>query len=248
MSVIEKRALPHGEIRAIEEDGEHFVELQIVRYGVVDDYGSVWLPGCFTESLNTRMPTLCWGHNWEYIIGRGVSWSDATDGPVVRFRFSDFDAVPLARQAFSQVSRGEVDDCSVGFSNVERREPTPDEQKQYPGVREFIVKADEDETSLVLRGAVPGAKVLAARQVRAPGGMVDENLVITIAKKVASGELTKEEGIAALDLAAVPEPPKDEEPKAEVDPPEEVEVVEDTTDYDAEMEEALALVKERLDA
>lgn len=204
---IETRRIRGSEARAIEADGEHYIDLRIITPYVVDDYGSVFMEDTFDASLDQRMPTLCWSHDWSEPIGRGVSWSRKTgEGPVVRFRLDDFDAVPLARRAYAQVQSGTIDDCSVGFSNTDRRTPTDDELKKWPGAREVITQADEDETSLVLRGAVPGAKVLA---VRTAAGVVEESLVIDLAKKFTAGELTKEQALAALELAATGQEPPD---------------------------------------
>lgn len=254
--MIEHRTLPHGEIRAFEEDGVHYVELQIVRYNVVDDYGSLWAPGCFSRSLGERMPTLAWAHDWSDILGRGILWSDTDEGPVVRFRLDDFDAVPRSRQAYAQVLSGTIDDCSVGFSNVSRRPPTQAEKEQFPGVTEVITDADEDETSLVLRGAVPGAKVVGLRgkrYIRSSNGEVDEELFFKLVERVKNGEMTKEEAKIALDLATITEDPPEtkpeEKPEESEEPeegePESVEELEPEAlaeDIDAEITEALESV------
>jgi hypothetical protein len=60
------------------------IEARVVTYeSSADDYGTVWARGCFTETLNRRMPVLAWSHMWEEPIGIGVSWRDASDGPYV---------------------------------------------------------------------------------------------------------------------------------------------------------------------
>jgi HK97 family phage prohead protease len=206
----------HGiEIRATEtDDGAHEVTLQAITPGVVDDYGSVWMPDTFDESLARRLPVLCWSHNWSEPLGPGVDYETSDQGPRVRFRFSDFDAVPQARRAFVQVDDGTIRDCSVGFSHVQRRDPTDDELEQWPGCREVITKADLDEISLVLAGAVPGAKVLA---VRSGDGVreVPEDLVIDLARKVAAGELTQEEAKVALGLVTGDTPTPTPTPEVE---------------------------------
>ena len=200
---IEHRAIRGAQIRAVTEDGQHFIDLQIITPNVVDDYGSVWMEDCFDRSLDERMPTLAWAHDWSEPIGRGVSWSrEPGEGPVVRFRLDDFDAVPTARRAFAQVQSGTIDDCSVGFSNTQRRDPTGDEVTKWPGVREVIESADDDEVSLVLRGAVPGAKVVAYRSgERAVTVPIDA--VTELARRVNAGELTEEDALTALDLLGV---------------------------------------------
>lgn len=195
-----------GEIRAVTDDnGVHYVTLQPITPGVVDDYGSVWMPDTFDLSLDARPPTLAWGHSWTEPIGRACGWERQGDLRAIRFRL---DPIDQAERAFVQMQPGPngepatIDDCSVGFSNVDRREPTDDDLKRWPGCREVITRADLDEVSLVLRGAVPGAKVLAVRSAGGARTMVDESTLIDLAKKVAAGELTEDEAKAALALVA----------------------------------------------
>lgn len=192
-----KRETRKAEIRAASVDGKPGVTLHAIRPGVVDDYGSLWAADAFDESLATRMPTLCWAHDWSEPLGPGVDFEMSDDGPSIRFTFSDFEAVPMARRAHAQVSDGTIQDCSVGFWAAQRRDPTDAEVKQYPGIREVIEKAQLDEVSLVLRGAVPGAKVLAVR-----GAKVAVDAAVDLARRVQEGEITQAEAKAALDLLA----------------------------------------------
>jgi HK97 family phage prohead protease len=189
-----------AEIRAASVGGEPGVTLHCIRPGVVDDYGSLWNPAAFDASLAERMPTLCWGHSWLDPLGPPRSFRTSADGPDVDFVFSDFDAVPSARRAYAQVQDGTIEDCSVGFSNVRRRDPTDAEIAQYPGVREVIEEATLDEVSLVLRGAVPGAKVLAVRS--QPDETVPEDDVVSLARKVNAGEVSFDDARTALALLA----------------------------------------------
>lgn len=170
-----------GQVRA---SGPRTVTLQAIRPGVVDDYGSVWMPDAFDASLSARLPVLAWSHDWAEPIGAGISYTTGRQGPTVTCRFDDFDAVPRARQAYAQVKSGTIRDCSVGFSKVQRRDPTPDELERYPGVREVILSARMDELSLVLAGAVPGAEVLAVRSVGRLSprpGSLDEQILDALA-------------------------------------------------------------------
>lgn len=191
-------------------DEPHRVTLHLITPGVVDDYGSLWMPDTFDEDLNTRLPAMAWAHNWSEPLGRGVDFRTSTDGPDVIFEFDNFDDVPIARRAFSQVRSGTITDCSVGFFYQQKRDPTEAEVGQFPGVKEIIEKAGLDEVSLVLRGAVPGAKVLA---LRSAGGEVADSILWEVSRKVAAGDLTEAEGKAALRLAAENmTPPPDPEP------------------------------------
>jgi HK97 family phage prohead protease len=202
----EQRVFRNIEVRAVEENGEHFIDLQAITTGVVDDYGSLWEADTFDAYAQTRLPVLCWAHSWADPLGPGVSYNPGPNGPTVRFKFSSFEDVPRARQAFSQVNDGTIRDCSVGFSNTKRRDPTDDEMAQYPGVREVIFEAELDEVSLVLRGAVPGAKVVAFRSANVTAEVPVE-FVVDLARKKAAGEITQEEAEAAIDLVATKSKP-----------------------------------------
>lgn len=196
----EVRTFADIEIRA-EADGTPSVTLQCIKPGVVDDYGSVWKADAFDESLGQRLPTLCWAHDWSEPLGPGMEAMPGRGGPKVRFNFSNFDAVPMAKRAHAQVADGTIRDCSVGFSNTQRRDPTEGERAKYPGVREVIEKATLDEVSLVLRGAVPGAKVLSVRSARmADGSTVDMEAVMQVARDIAAGKYTQAEGKVAIEL------------------------------------------------
>lgn len=208
-----------AEIRAADIGGQPGVTLHAIRPGVVDDYGSLWMPDAFDASLAERMPTLCWSHMWDEPLGPPTGYRTSPDGPEVDFVFSDFDAVPIARRAHAQVSDGTIEDCSVGFSNVNRRNPTDAEVQEYPGVREVIIEATLDEISLVLRGAVPGAKVAAVRSART-GEMVPVDSVVAIAEKVAAGEISQAAADEALRLLSSPgttTPPPAEDPPPAAD-------------------------------
>lgn len=208
----EHRTFRNVEVRAEEQTGPNgrpVVSLRAITPGVVDDYGSVWMPDTFDARIKARMtanpddtPTLCWSHDWSDPIGHGITYDPSSEGPRIGFELDDFEAVPRARQADAQVRSKTIRDCSVGFSHTKRREPTPEEQVRWPGCVEVIEEADLDEVSLVLRGAVPGAKVLAIRSAGGQRREVPEALVIDLAKQVADGTLTKEAAQVAIDLAA----------------------------------------------
>lgn len=202
----EVRTFRNVEVRAVEgagPNGRPLVELRIITPGVVDDYGSVWLPDTFDKAVGARIaadpddtPSLCWSHRWDDPIGHGVTYTPDVSGPMMRFEYDEFDAVPRARQAHAQVKSKTIRDCSVGFYALERREANASDKEMWPGAREVITEADLDEVSLVLRGAVPGAKVLSQRS----GGMVDVDAVVEIARRKVAGELTDEEAREAIEL------------------------------------------------
>lgn len=237
-----------GEVRAATaEDGRHYVTLHAISPGVVDTYGSLWEPDAFDESLARRLPTLVWSHNWADPIGHGLDYQTGPDGPTVRFAFDDFDAVPRARQAFVQTESGTIRDCSVGFSDVTRRDPTEQERIDYPGVREVITRATMDELSLVLAGAVPGAKVVSVRAANADAP-VSREAVAQIMARLATGEMTLTGALNALDTLpdAADDPDVEETPPPATQTPDEPE---DTTDDDPELDDAVdALMTEAAEA
>jgi HK97 family phage prohead protease len=223
------RTVPKGSIRAMEIGRKPVIQLRAITYNVVDSYGSLWKPGCLTEGVRARMPQLAWGHNWSDPIGRALDYEDdAAAGPALNFYLDDFDAVPRARQAYAQVNSGTIDECSVGFGwDYEFRTPTAEEEQQYPGVREVITKAELDEVSLVLRGAVPGAKVLALRS----RSVVPADVAGDIIARFAAGTVDLADALVEMKAAAVdaptpdappsggePAPPEGGEPKVEENP------------------------------
>ena len=168
------------------------VTLHAIRPGVVDEYGSIWSHDTFDASLSRRLPTLVWAHNWSEPLGRATGYRTSPRGPEIDFTFSDFDDVPTARRAYSQVRDGTIRDCSVGFSNVKRRDLSQSEQRQFPSAKEVITRAQLDEVSLVLRGAVPGAEVVGVRGTRqATGPITDADVreAIAIAERHADREI-----------------------------------------------------------
>jgi hypothetical protein len=221
----ERRTFRNIEVRASDTKGPNgrpVISLRAITPGVVDDYGSVWLASTFDKAIAARTaadphdtPALTWAHDWTDPIGHGIRYTPGAGGPMIDFELDDFTAVPRARQADAQVRSKTIRDCSVGFFDAVRREPTTEERIMWPGVLEVITEADLDETALVLRGAVPGAKVAGIR-----GASVDLDAVIEIGRRKLAGELTDEEAKAAVELlsaeAAPGEPPA---PKEGAPPP-----------------------------
>lgn len=246
-----------GQVRAAATtDGQHTVDLQVIQTGVVDDYGSLWMADCFDASLAQRMPVLAWSHDWSDPIGVGLERIDAhsPDGPVVRFRFDDFDAVPRAHQAYAQVSAipPTIQDCSVGFTDVVRRDPTDQERIDYPGVLEVMLSATLDETSLVLRGAVPGAKVMALRAAGADDRVPREQVALLMAR-LGTGELDLSEalnelkGLTPTDDDAGPDDDEDDD-SGDADPPDDdAEQDADAEQLEAEVDALLAEADEALE-
>lgn len=183
----------------------------VLRYGVVDTYGTVFTPGVFTDSLTTRMPRICWSHDWADPIGRWVSWTETSDGLELVGELDDFDAVPRARQAAAQLRSGTIDQFSVGFVRLSD-EPAGDDFP--PGVR-AITEGLLDEVSLVLVGSVPGTRPVTVPRsaaaglslsVRMPGAgstlMVPVDAATQIILQMQHGDLDLADGLQALKQAA----------------------------------------------
>lgn len=154
---LERRAFPI-EFRQVDE-GERSAWATVVTYNRTDDYGSVWVAGCFSESLRRKLPKATWSHNWSDIIGRVTEYNDGPDRLDVKIQFSDFNDVPRARQAWSQMKSGDVDEMSFGF---ERQKVELVDEENSDAV-ERIIKARMYEVSPVLVGAVPDTAVLSVR-------------------------------------------------------------------------------------
>ena len=118
--------------------------------------------------------------------------------------------MPQAKRAFSQLQAVEfegrtvpatITDCSIGFARVKggTSAPTSEQRSRFAGVREFVSEAAAEEASLVTRGAVKGASVLAVRTAMT-AGMVSIDAVVDIGRRLAAGELSSEEAQACLSL------------------------------------------------
>lgn len=194
---IEKRAVTPREVR-VSDDG-HRVEAVVLVYNVVDDYRTVFRPGCFAESLEKRMPRMCWGHDWLDPIGRWTDYKDTDTELTLVGALDDFDAVPRARQASSQMKSGTIDQFSVGFMRL-ADEVVDEDEFDERGIT-AIVKGGLDETSPVLVAAVPGTHLVDIRSARR-AALVQVDAAIEMQRRVTEGEISQEEAEAAMRLMA----------------------------------------------
>lgn len=211
--MIERRSLP-VEVRVDAENPRRFSAV-VMRYDVVDAYGTIWTPGVFARSLAERLPRVVWAHDMSDPIGRYVDYTDTAETLTLVGELDDFDAVPRALQASSQLASGTIDQFSVGFIRSEQisgRDLAPEDRDA--GAVERITRAELPETSLVVVGAVPGTHVVSMRSVRTTGGTVPSDFVLDLGAKLASGAITREQAEAALSLVASTE--KDDAPTTEV--------------------------------
>lgn len=184
----EYRDAPPGSIR-MDDAQKGRVETTVCTYGVVDAFNTRWAPGVFARDLEIHKPPMVWGHNWTDPIGALVDYSDSATNLRTIHQLDDFDAVPRARQAYSQLKSGTIRDASFGFK-LYRDEPDKEDRSIFNQL-----EARLDEVSPVLRGAVPGSGVTSVRSVSASD-------VIRLARSLEDGEMTLEEALEAVNLAA----------------------------------------------
>lgn len=244
-----------AEVRVVGDGSAREFIARVLTYETVDDYGTVWLPGCFAESLATRMPVVAWAHSWQEPIGR-YQEIVRDDGEALELlgKLDDFDAVPRARQAFAQFQSGTLDQFSVGFTRRTWHEliqgaEVPDvpeakiEAWRGGGAWEVMVKADLDEASPVLVGAVPGTNLLAVRA----AGQVPLDDVVELARRVKAGEITQDEAQTVLTLLAGEEAKSLEQVQEElgISDEEVAAAAAELTALEAEVDAALSLSRSR---
>lgn len=201
----EVRISPVCEIRMVGTSNSREFIARAIRYNVVDDYKTIWTPGTFTESMQTRMPRIAWAHSWQDPIGvyKEVV-ADTPDHLDLLGKLSDFEAVPRARQAYAQMQDGTIDNFSVGFGRQDWVQAQDlDAADKRAGASERMTRATLDEVSPVLVGAVPGTALLAVRSAR---GKVDLDAVVELARRVKAGDLTVDEADEVVRMLAVEDP------------------------------------------
>lgn len=173
-----------GQVRDL-DDGKREA-LVSIPWETLDSYRSDFARECFDDYLGQRMPVVCWQHDKAEPIGRAASWEKGTRANEFVLRFSDFDAVPRARQAYTQMRDGDITDVSFYYDQAKAI--------PHPNTRGAIrfTKARMPEISPVTVGSIPGASVTGIRQAADMAG---------VAELVRSGVITEGEGRAMLGLA-----------------------------------------------
>lgn len=168
------RAIVGVDPDSVEEDGTF--EAVILQYGVIDDHGTIFDPGCFRESLERRLPRITRSHDWDNVVGHAVDYVDGPeklrmvgrlnlefvnvptpDGKAIMSRFP---AVPDAHKTHVQLKSGTLDQFSVGFRRGETAKDDED-------VLHFRSGAILDEFSVVLSASNPGTELLSVRSAAA---------------------------------------------------------------------------------
>lgn len=198
----------HAEVRTSSDEPGLF-EAKVMRYGILDDYKTIFDPEVFRDSLAERLPAITWGHVWTDPLGRYVDYKDTREAlslvgqlDLEMIEGTNIPAVPRAHQARVQLRSKTITDFSVGFRRDEGGVYRDDNDIEH------FRSARLDEVALVLSGAVPGTELVSVRQpirrlvsVRS-GLMVPVETLIEVARLKAAGELTDEEAVIALDLAS----------------------------------------------
>lgn len=173
---------------------------RVLRYNVVDDYGTTFLPGVFDDSMKARMPRIVWSHDWSEPLGRWTKNLGTKESLILVGEMDAFEPVPQAWRAWAQLESGTIDQFSVGFMP----EKVVDVKLK---VRETEAAADDkgsitipgfeigrlDEVSLVLVGAVPGTELLSLRSGEHPGRerivLISSDRAAVIGAELAAGIL-----------------------------------------------------------
>jgi HK97 family phage prohead protease len=157
-----------------------------IPWEVLDTYNTDFERSCFDEYLGQRSPVVCWQHDKKEPIGRATEWQKGERANEFVLRFSDFDAVPRARQAYVQMQDGDITDVSFYYDQAKA--------VAHPNTRGAIrfIKARMPEISPVTVGSIPGAMVTGIRAAADMAG---------VAELVRSKVITEEEGRTMLGLA-----------------------------------------------
>lgn len=202
-------------------DERHYFTARVVNYNVPDSFNTSWAPGVFTRSLDRKLPSVAYGHNWERVIGKVVSYEEKPDGLDVEVRMSNFKNNPDAARMYDHLMDGEISEFSFAFKlQTAKREADP----THKGVERFT-EADLTEVSPVLVGSVPGTHTLSVRS----DAQMSRTAAADLLVKFAAGDIDLADALLVLKTEGV-EPgenptefntPMPEEPAPVVEPAEE---------------------------
>lgn len=200
------RHVPVSNFRAVSGGPVGRIAATVLRYDVIDEYGTEFAPETFLESLAHRMPRIVWAHDWSDPIGRWLGFENVRDDLGIRLdltgqldmgmRSDGAPAVPRAHQAFEQLDSGTIDQFSVGFRISDADVVMRDGQE----ILRFT-RGDLDEASLVIVGAVPGTELLSVRsplRVIREGGVVPREFAAEVLVDLHSGTLDLADALQRL--------------------------------------------------
>lgn len=174
-----------GEVADLDEGKRE--ALVKIPWEVMDTYRTDFGRDAFDDYLGRRLPAMCWQHQKAEPIGRAIAHQKGQRAHEFQLRFSDFDAVPRARQAFTQWADGDLTDVSFYYNNGNAIPHPSGERGAYR-----FTKADMPEISPVTVGSIPGAIVTGVRSEADMAG---------VAELVRQGIATPEEARGLLGLA-----------------------------------------------
>lgn len=141
---------------SVVDKDNHVIEVKFASFGNVDSDGDLLIKGCFAKSISDRGPesstnrkiAFLWQHDMRDPIGKILKLEERDDGAYAVVRLSDFDAVPNAKRAYSQLQDGVLNQFSFGYNYIWDKMEY-DEEKDA-----FIVKElNLHEVSVVTLGA-----------------------------------------------------------------------------------------------
>lgn len=109
-----------------DETDPNIIKGYLFVWGVRDSWGTMFMKGCCTKSIQERGPgstsnykiDMLWQHRMDEPIGQFTVLKEDDYGLYFECRLDDFDAVPRAKQAASQVKSGTLNQFSGGFDFV----------------------------------------------------------------------------------------------------------------------------------
>lgn len=143
------------ELNIINED-EHIIEVKFASFGNIDSDRDLLVKGCFAKSINDRGPdsvtnrkiAFLWQHDIKDPIGKILKIEEREDGAYAIIRLSDFDAVPNAKRAYSQLMDEVLNQFSFGFEYVWDKMEYDEEKDAF-----IIFEVKLHEISIVTMGA-----------------------------------------------------------------------------------------------
>jgi len=130
---------------------------------VIDRYNEVVLPqGAVLDNFK-KNPVMLWRHNGEEPIGIWEDLEVTEKGIKGRGRFAarpeGWEGVWFPDKVKALVQQGVVKGISIGFFPIEYREPDPEKEPQWKGVRRIYTKWELAEASIVPVPAAPDALI-----------------------------------------------------------------------------------------
>lgn len=143
------------ELNIINED-EHIIEVKFASFGNIDSDRDLLVKGCFAKSINDRGPdsatnrkiAFLWQHDIKDPIGKILKIEEREYGAYAIIRLSDFDAVPNAKRAYSQLMDEVLNQFSFGFEYVWDKMEYDEEKDAF-----IIFEVKLHEISIVTMGA-----------------------------------------------------------------------------------------------